>query len=118
MKSVIVTLALSMFLLGASLTPQSASAVKWRQSEVINLHCRTLTQPEFAAIAHQIFANRKYQIEGDMGGMVTGKHKNRFVEMELTRPDQIVIRWSAGYEGRTNQWLRNLKTDMLWRLAL
>jgi len=29
----------------------------------------------------------------------------------------MVIRWQEGFGSKNDQWLRNLKTDVLWRLA-
>jgi hypothetical protein len=35
----------------------------------------------------------------------------------LIEPMQMVIRWKEGFGDKNDQWLRNLKTDVLWRLA-
>ncbi len=85
--------------------------------EIINLHCRSLTEAEFTAIGEQVFTRRRYQIERYTGDTVMGRLKNRKVVIFLASPEQIVIRWMPGFSGRTNQWLRNLKTDILWKLA-
>jgi hypothetical protein len=29
----------------------------------------------------------------------------------------VLIRWKEGFGHKNDQWLRNLKTDVLWRLA-
>ncbi len=84
--------------------------------EIINLHCRSLTEAEFTAIGEHVFTSRRYSIANYSGDTVMGKLKNRKVVISLASPDQIVIRWLPGFSGR-NQWLRNLKTDILWKLA-
>jgi hypothetical protein len=85
--------------------------------EVINLHCRSLTEAEFTAIGNHVFARRRYLIERYTGDTIMGKLKRYRVNILLVKPDQIVIRWVPGFSGRTDQWLRNLKTDILWKLA-
>ena len=84
--------------------------------EIINLHCRSLTEAEFTAIGEQVFTGRRYSVANYSGDTVMGKLKNRKVVISLVSPEQIVIRWLPGFSGR-NQWLRNLKTDILWKLA-
>ncbi len=85
--------------------------------EIINLHCRSLTEAEFTDLGTHVLTSRRYYVERYTGDTVTGRLKNRKVEIALTSPEQIVIRWMPGFSGRTNQWLRNLKTDILWKLA-
>jgi hypothetical protein len=84
--------------------------------EVINLHCRSLTEAEFTVIGEQVLRKRRYQIERYTLDTVMGRLKNRKVVIFLASPEQIVIRWMPGFSGR-NLWLRNLKTDILWKLA-
>ncbi len=87
--------------------------------ETINLHCRSLTEAEFTDIGTRVLTKRRYEVShGRCRGLcVKGKLKRYRVNILLVKPDQIVIRWVPGFSGRTDQWLRNLKTDIVWKLA-
>ena len=84
--------------------------------ETINLAgCRGLTVEAFNKVAKYSLNRRKYEIQEDTGDRVTGKLKKSTVEVVMEGPEQIVIRWK-GTPGKP-RWLRNIKTDILWKLV-
>jgi hypothetical protein len=60
---------------------------------------------------------RSYHIEEDTPTMLVGEQDKLKVEM-LVEPSRLTIRWKEGFgsEKKAN-WLRNLKTDVLWHMA-
>ena len=48
--------------------------------------------------------------------MLVGEQDDLRVEV-LIEPGRVLIRWKEGFGHKNDQWLRNLKTDVLWRLA-
>ena len=84
--------------------------------QTINLTaCRGLTIDEFNAAAKWAFSKRRYQIEEDTGDTLSGKYKKFKVEVAMTSPEQIVVRWK-GTPAKSDTYLRNLKASILWRL--
>jgi hypothetical protein len=47
---------------------------------------------------------------------LVGEQDDKRVEIVI-EPLRMVIRWKEGFGHKNDQWLRNLKTDVLWRLA-
>ncbi len=86
---------------------------------VINLGgCKGLTADVFKAMAKKALAKRKYQIEEETGNSVIGALKAYKVEIIMVSPERIVVRFKPGYSASKDQWLRNLKTDLLWEIFL
>ncbi len=111
--------------------------------QTINLStCRGLTVEDFNAVAKWALTKGHYQIEKDTGDTLTGVQKqleprrlirdmfrrmgekenmqligNIVVEIAMTGPDEIVVRWKPGSEAQDENSLRNLKANILWRLA-
>ncbi len=85
--------------------------------QTINLAaCRGLTVEDFHAVAKYALNKRRYQIEEDTGDTLTGAQKIYKVEIAMTSPEQIVIRWKPGFGYKKDNWLISLKKDVLWRL--
>ena len=80
-------------------------------------YCKDLTVDDFYAAAKWSFHRRKYQIEEDTPSSLTGGQKGKKVEIAMTDPRHVVIRWVPGFANQGNDWLKNLKQDMLWKLA-
>ena len=80
-------------------------------------YCKDLTVDDFYAAAKWSFHRRKYQIEEDTPSSLTGGQKGKKVEIAMTDPGHVVIRWVPGFANQGNDWLKNLKQDMLWKLA-
>ena len=80
-------------------------------------YCKDLTAEDFYAAAKWSFAKRKYQIEEDTPSSVIGAQKGKKVQIAMTAPGQIAIRWVPGFGYTSDGWLKNLKYDMLWKLA-
>ncbi len=80
-------------------------------------YCKDLTVDDFYAAAKWSFHIRKYQIEEDTPSSLTGGQKGKKVEIAMTDPRHVVIRWVPGFANQGNDWLKNLKQDMLWKLA-
>ena len=80
-------------------------------------YCKDLTVDDFYAAAKRSFHRRKYQIEEDTPSSLTGGQKGKKVEIAMTDARHVVIRWVPGFANQRNDWLQNLKQDMLWKLA-
>ena len=82
-----------------------------------------LTEFEAAASAELLrsaaeyaLTRRRYNIEENTATMLVGDQDDLRVEIVIA-PGRVVIRWKEGFAHKNDQWLRNLKTDVLWRLA-
>ena len=80
-------------------------------------YCKDLTADDFYRAAKWSFQKRKYQIETDTPSSLTGAQKGKKVEIAMTAPGQIVIRWVPGFGNTSDTWLKNLHQDVTWRLA-
>ena len=80
-------------------------------------YCKDLTVDDFYAAAKWSFHGRKYQIEEDTPSSLTGGQKGKKVEIAMTDPGHIVIRWVPGFAHSRDGWLDNLYRDVTWRLA-
>ena len=88
------------------------------QAEGIDInYCKDLTVDDFYAAAKWSFHRRKYQIEEDTPSSLTGGQKGKKVEIAMSDPRHVVIRWVPGFANQGNEWLKNLKHDMVWKLA-
>jgi hypothetical protein len=68
------------------------------------------------AAAEYALTRRRYNIEENTATMLVGEQDDLRVEIMLA-PGRVLIRWKEGFGHKNDQWLRNLKTDVLWRLA-
>jgi hypothetical protein len=68
------------------------------------------------AAAEYALTRRRYNIEENSATMLVGEQDDLRVEI-MVAPGRVVIRWKEGFGHKNDQWLRNLKTDVLWRLA-
>lgn len=79
--------------------------------------CKDMTTKQFNDAARSAFVKRGYQVVDVSPSAVTASLRGKTVEMVITVPGQIVIRFKEGSEEGRDQWLRNLKTDVLWELT-
>jgi len=85
--------------------------------QIINLpECQALSVDELHELAEYALTKRRYNIEENTPTLLVGEQDNLRVEFVL-EPQRITIRWKEGFAATKDQWLRNLKTDVLWRLA-
>jgi hypothetical protein len=85
--------------------------------QVVNLpECLALTIEDLHALALHALDQRRYNVEENTPTMIVGAQKELKVELVL-EPSKITIRWKDGFAGKNDTWLRNLKTDVLWRLV-
>ena len=108
MRMLAATLGLTVLAVGA---PALAADQLIKLSE-----CEALTPAEVHEWAETALTRRKYTIEENTPTLLTGEQDNLRVEIVI-EPMQIVVRWKDGFAGKNDYWLRNLKTDLLWRLA-
>ena len=86
--------------------------------QLINLaECQNLTIEDLHRVAVAALRDRAYNIEEDTGEMLVGEQDDLKVEILISAPQRIVIRWKEGFGHSRDQWLRNLKTSILWELA-
>lgn len=67
-------------------------------------------------LAKYALQKRRYNIEEDTPTMLVGEQDKLKVEM-IIEPGSMVIRWKEGFGHPKDIWLRNLKTDVLWRMV-
>ena len=100
-------------LIGVAGLPVSAFAA----DQVIKFpDCSVFTLEYLHDLAKYALQKRRYNIEEDTPKMLVGEHDRLKVEM-IIQPGRIVIRWKEGFGHSKDNWLRNLKTDVLWRMA-
>ena len=80
-------------------------------------YCKELTADDFSSVAKWAFEKRRYQIEEATPSSFIGGQKGSKVEIAMTEPGHIEIRWVPGFGRTTDSWLQNLKEDMLWKLS-
>ncbi len=80
-------------------------------------YCKDLTVDEFHAAAKWSFQRWKYQIEEDTPSSLTGGLRGKKVEIAMTDPGHIVIRWVPGFGHGSDKWLNRLYQDLTWQLA-
>jgi hypothetical protein len=85
--------------------------------QVINMAKFTgVSAEDLRTIAEYSFTKRRYNIEENTAALVVGELESKRVEIVI-EPQRVVIRWKEGFAGKNDLWLRNLKTDLLWRLV-
>ena len=67
-------------------------------------------------LAEYALSQRRYNIEENTPTLLVGEQDKKKVEI-LLQPGRVQIRWKDGFGASKDQWLRNLKTSILWRMA-
>ena len=67
-------------------------------------------------LAEYALSERRYNIEENTPTLLVGEQDKKKVEI-LIQPGRVQIRWKDGLGASKDQWLRNLKTSILWRMA-
>ncbi len=75
-----------------------------------------LTAEALHELAVYALERRRYNIEENTPTLIVAEQDNLRVEV-LIEPPRMTIRWKEGFGHDRDVWLRNLKTDVLWRLA-
>lgn len=78
--------------------------------------CEALSTEYLHELAMYALERRRYNVEENTPTMLVGEQDGLKVEI-LIEPTHMTIRWKEGFGHSKDQWLRNLKTDVLWRLA-
>jgi hypothetical protein len=104
-------------LLLSGLVAGLVSLPAWSADQHIRLAECPLSQSDIHSMALRAFEKRGYNLEEDTPTMVVGELDDLKVEIIFADSSDIVIRWKEGFGHRRDQWLRNLKTDILWDLA-
>ena len=102
------------FSLGLGLLATGAPA--HAADQVINLSEFEISNEYLHELAEYALTKRSYNIEENTPTLLVGEQDDLRVEI-LIAPKQITIRWKEGFGHDRDLWLRNLKTDVLWRLA-
>jgi hypothetical protein len=86
--------------------------------QVINVAacCATVTAEQWRTFAELSMVKREYNIEQNTASLVVGEQDDKRVEVVI-EPGKVTVRWKEGYAGKNDLWIRNLKTDMLWRMV-
>ena len=89
----------------------------YAEDQLVKLtECQAVTPEALHEFALTALTNRRYKIEENTPALLVGELEGKKVEIVI-EPSSVVIRWKQGFEGKKDYWLRNLKTDVLWRLA-
>lgn len=80
--------------------------------------CKEWNVDKFNRVARAAFAKREFNIEKDEGHSIIGERKKLKVEIVLTKPDLIEIRWVPGFGYHKENWLIALKKDVTATLVL
>ncbi len=67
-------------------------------------------------LAVYALSERRYNIEENTATLLVGEQDKKKVEI-LLEPGRVQIRWKDGFGATKDNWLRNLKTTILWRMA-
>jgi len=103
--------------LGLGLGVAAFGAPAYAADQVINLsEIPGITNEALHELAEYALTNRKYNIEENTPTLLVGEQDALRVEIIIEAP-RMTIRWKEGYGHDRDFWLRNLKTDVLWRLA-
>jgi hypothetical protein len=84
--------------------------------QVIDLSELQASADVLHSAAEYALTRRRYNIEENTATMLVGEQDDLRAEIMIA-PGRVVIRWKEGFGHKNDQWLRNLKTDILWRLA-
>jgi hypothetical protein len=80
-------------------------------SEIPGITAETLHE-----LAEYALERKRYTILENTPTLLVGEQDRLRVEIVI-EPPRMTIRWKEGYGHDRDVWLRNLKTDVLWRLA-
>ncbi len=84
----------------------------------VTLHyCKDLTADQFGRAAHTAFTAEKWQVEQEGPSSVVGKDGSKKVEIAMTEPGTVVLRWLPGSEDKKEKRLVDLGEQVLWALA-
>ncbi len=102
------------FLLGCLLFFSTAA-----NAEVaINLSkCSNLNTATFKSAAKAAMSRRNWQVEKESSNSITGTLKGYKVKITMKNPTKIVIRFLPGFSNKKENWLKNLRKDILDELT-
>ena len=84
----------------------------------INLSkCSNLNTDTFKSAAKAAMSRRHWQVEEESSNSVTGAYKRYKAEITMESPTKIVIRFLPGFAHKKENWLKNLKKDILDELT-
>jgi hypothetical protein len=95
-----------------SFTPLGAYA-----ADMILHYCKDLTADQFRRAAKTAFGEKYYTIEQESSGSVVGTDGLRKVEIAMTAPGDITLRWAPGSEDKNEKHITKLGEQVLWALA-
>jgi hypothetical protein len=108
MRALVLSVGLGVAALGA---PAHAA------DQIINLsEIPGITAEAMHELAEYALLRKRYTILENTPTLLVGEQDRLRVEI-LIEPPRMTIRWKEGYGHDRDIWLRNLKTDVLWRLA-
>lgn len=88
------------------------------QAANLTLHyCKDLTADQFRKAAKTAFGEKKYTIGEESSNSVTGSDGPRKVEITMTAPGDIAVRWAPASENKDEKQLEKLAYQVLWALA-
>jgi hypothetical protein len=92
-------------------TPAHAADQTIDLSEIPGISAEALHE-----LAEYALSRRRYTLLENTPTLLVGEQDKLRVEIVI-EPPRMTIRWKEGYGHDRDLWLRNLKTDVLWRLA-
>ena len=100
-------------LTGASLLLISLGA----RADVTLHYCKDLAADQFGRAARAAFTEEKWKVEQEGSNSVIGKDGSRKVEIAMTEPGTVVLRWAPGSADKKEKKLVDLGEQVLWALA-
>ena len=73
--------------------------------------CKDLTADDFHRAAIRAFQQRVFVIEEDTPSSVTGARKGKKIEIVMTAPGHILVRWVPGFGYKKDNWLKSIWRD-------
>ena len=99
--------AMQIILLGSLFFPFGANAADW----IFN-YCENLTSDRFLKAAKSALTERRYKIEKETPNSIIGAQRGKKVEVTMTSPRRIVVRWVPGFGYRKDNWLKTVRNDV------
>lgn len=87
------------------------------QADVTLHYCKDLTADQFGRAAHTAFAEENWKVEQEGPSSVIGKDGSKKVEIVMTEPGTVVLRWMPGSETENEKHIVHLGEQVLWTLA-
>jgi hypothetical protein len=88
-----------------------------RAADLTFHYCKDLTADQFRRAATTALTQRRYKIDQQGSSSVTGSDGQKKIEIAMTDPRALVVRWMSGSENKNERDITNIQYAMLWALT-